>query len=64
MGFPGVSVVKNLPVNAREMDLIPGSGRYPGEGNGDPLPYCYLENPMNRGAWRHVYEVAKESDTI
>ena len=46
-------VVKNLPANAgdvRDADLIPGSGRSPGEGNGNPLQYSYLENPMDRGA--------------
>ena len=38
MGFPGGSVVKNLPTNAGDAGLIPGSGRFPGEGNGHPLP--------------------------
>ena len=45
---------KNLPANSgdvRDMSSIPGSGRSPGEGNGYPLQYSYLENPMNRGAW-------------
>ena len=48
-------VVKNLPGNAadvRDAGSIPGSGRSPGEGNGNPLPYSCLENPMDRGAWR------------
>ena len=47
-------VVKNLPVNAgelREVGLIPGSGRSPGGGNGNPLQDSCLENPMDRGAW-------------
>ena len=47
-------VVKNPPANARDakdMGLIPGSGRYPGEGNGNLLQYSCLENSMNRGAW-------------
>ena len=47
-------VVKNLPVNAgdiRDVGSIPGSGRSPGEGNGKPLQYSCLENPMDRGAW-------------
>ena len=56
-------VVKNPPANAgAEIDvgLIPGSGRCPGGGNGNPLQYSYLENSMNRGAWRAtVYRVAK-----
>ena len=46
-------VVKNLPVNAgdiRDVESIPGSGRSPGEGNGNPLQYSCLENPMDRGA--------------
>ena len=50
MGFPGGSVVKNPPVNAGDAGLIPGSGRSPGEGNGNPLQYSCLENPMDRGA--------------
>ena len=48
-------VVKNLPGNAadiRDAGSIPGSERSPGEGNGNPLPYSCLENPMDRGAWR------------
>ena len=47
-------VVKNLPASAgdlRDMGLIPGSGRSPGEGNGNPLQYSCLGNPMDRGAW-------------
>ena len=50
-------VVKNLPANARDvrdMGLIPGSGRSPGEGNGNPLQYSCLENPMDRGAWQAI----------
>ena len=62
MGFPGGSVVKNLPANA-DVDSIPGSGRSPGEGNGNPLQYSCLENPMDREAWRAtVHGVARESD--
>ena len=52
LGFPGDSVVKNLPVNAGDMGLIPGSGRSPGEGNGNPLQYSCLENSMDRVAWQ------------
>ena len=47
----GFSVVKNLPVNAGDLGSIPGSGRFPGEGNGNPLQYSCLENPMDVGAW-------------
>ena len=49
MGFPGGSVVKNLPANAG--DLIPGWGRSPGEGNGKPLQGSSLGNPMDGGVW-------------
>ena len=56
-------VVKNLPANAgdiRDMGLIPGSGRSPGEGNGNPLQYSCLENSVDRGAWGTiVHRVAK-----
>ena len=59
-GFPGDSVVKNLPVNAGQLGLIPGSGRPPGGGNGHPLQYSCLENPMDGGAWwASVHGVAK-----
>ena len=44
-------VVKNLPVNAGDMGSIPESGRSPGKGNGHPLQYSCLGNPMNIGAW-------------
>ena len=61
MGFPGGSVVKNLPTNAGDAASIPGWGRSPGGGHGSPLQYSYLENPMDRGAWRAiVHRVAKE----
>ena len=57
-------MVKNLPANAEDVSLIPGSGRSPGEGNGNPLQYSCLRNPMDRGAWgATVHEVAKELDT-
>ena len=64
IGFPGGSVVQNLPANAGDADLIPGLGRSPGEGNGNPLQYSCLENSMDRGAWwTTVHGVTKESDT-
>ena len=50
-GFPGGSVVENLSANARDAGLTPGSGRFPGVGNGNPLQYYCLENPMDRGSW-------------
>jgi len=54
-------VVKNLPARAgdiRDIGSIPGSGRSPGEGNGNPLQYSCLENPMDQGAYT-VHGVAK-----
>ena len=50
-GFPGGSVVKNPPANTGRAGLIPGLGRSPGEGNGNPLQCSCLGNPMGRGAW-------------
>ena len=50
--FPGGSVLKNLPANAGDAGSIPGMGRSPGEGNGNPLHYSCLENAMDRGAWQ------------
>ena len=56
---PGGSVVKNPPAK-QETDSIPGLGRSPGEGNGNPFQYSCLGNPMDRGAWRAtVHGVAK-----
>ena len=55
MGFPGGTVVKDLPASAEDagdMGSIPGSGRFHGEGNGNPLQYSCLGNPMDRGAWQ------------
>ena len=56
-------MVKNPPANAgdvRDTDSIPGSGRSPGEGHGNPLQYSCLENPMDRGAWwATIHGVAK-----
>ena len=64
-GFPGDTVVMNPPASAGDAGLIPGLGRSPGEGNGNPLQYSCLGNPMDRGAWRAtVRGVAKESDMI
>ena len=51
MVFPGGSEVKASACNAGDLGSIPGSGRSPGEGNGNPLQYSCLENPMDRGAW-------------
>ena len=51
-GFPGGLVVRNSPNNAREAGSISGSGRFPREGNGNPLQDSCLGNPMDRGAWQ------------
>ena len=57
---PGSSDSKDFAYNAGDPGSIPGSGRSPGEGNGNPLQYSCLENPMDRGAWRiTVHSVAK-----
>jgi len=44
-------VVKNLPASEEDVGSVPGSGRSPGEGNGNPLQYSCLGNPMDKGAW-------------
>ena len=65
VGFPGGSVVKNLPDNAGDACSIPGSGRSLGDvpGNGNPLQYSFLEDSMDRGPWRAtVHRGRKESD--
>ena len=49
-GFPGGSVIKNIPVNAGDVGLIPGLRRSPGEGNGNPLQYSCQGNLVDRGA--------------
>ena len=51
----GGTMIKNLPVNAGDLGLIPGSRRSPGERKGNPLQYSYLGNPMGRGAWWATY---------
>ena len=61
-----VLVVKNLPANAgdtRDVSLIPGSGRSPGEVNGSPRQYSCLKNPMNRGAWQATLHGVAKSQT-
>ena len=52
MGFPGGSVVKNLPANVGHTASIPPLGTSPGKGNGSPLQSSCLGNPMDRGAWQ------------
>ena len=66
LGFPGGSVVKNTPANAGDTGdagSVPGLGRSPEEGNGNPLQYSYLENSMGRGPCRAtVHGVSKDLD--
>ena len=60
LGLPGGSVVEKPPAKAGDAGSIPGSGKSPGEGNGNPFRYSCLENPMYQGAWRvTAYGVAK-----
>ena len=56
-------MVKNLPANAGDLGSIPGSGRSPGGGHGNPLQYSCLENPMDRGAWWATIDGAAKSQT-
>ena len=62
MGLPGGSAVKTLPV-AGDVGSIPGLGRSPGEGNGNPLQYSCLENSMDRGAWWAIVHGIAKSQT-
>ena len=65
MGFPDGSVVKNLPVSAGDQSSIPGSGSSSGGGNGNPLQYSCLENPMDRGTWwATVHRVTKSQTQL
>ena len=61
LGSSGGPGVKNLPANAGDTGLIPGSERSPGKGNGNPFQYSCLENSMDREAWRAT--VGVELDT-
>ena len=63
LGFPGVSAAKESAYNAGDLGLIPGLGRSPGEGNGNPLQYSCLENLMDRGAWQATVPGVTESRT-
>ena len=56
-------VVKNPPADAGDAGSIPGLGRSPGEGNGYPLQYACLENPMDRAAWQAIVHGVSESQT-
>ena len=66
LGFPGSTVVKNLPASAgdaRDEGLIPGSGRSSGGGNGNLLQYSCLENSIDRGAWQATVHGVAQSRT-
>ena len=61
--FPGGSDGEESACNARHLGSIPGSGRSPGEGNGNPLQYSWLVNLMDRGAWRAAVHGVANSQT-
>ena len=63
MGFPGGSGVTNPPASAGDVGLITGSGRSPGEGNGNTLQYSCLENSMDGGAWGATVHGITKSQT-
>ena len=64
-GTSGGSEVKASACSAGDPGSIPGSGRFPGEGNGNPLQFSFLENPMDRGAWQAtVHRVAKSRTRV
>ena len=64
MGFPGDSDGKESACNTGDLGLIPGSGRSPGEGNGNPLQYSCLVSSMDRGAWWATVDGITELDTV
>ena len=63
MGLPSGSDGKESACNAGDTVLIPGLGRSPGEGNGNPLQYSCLENSMDRGAWQAVVHGVSKNQT-
>ena len=63
LGFPGGSVVKNMPANAGDMGSVPRLGRSLGGRNGNPLQYSCLENPMDRGVWQATVHGVTKSQT-
>jgi len=65
MGFSGSSAVKNLPVDAGDEGLIPGSGRSPGEGRGNWIQYPCMKNSLDRGGWQAtIHGVAESRKTL
>ena len=63
MSFPGGSEVKVSACNVGDLGSTPGSGRFPGEGNGTPLQYSCLENPIDGGAWWATVHGVTKSQT-
>ena len=61
IGFSDSLVAKEFTCNAGDPDSIPGLGKSPGEGNGNPLQYSCLDNPMDRGAWRATVQGVTKS---
>ena len=64
MDFPGGSTGKESTCNVRDLSLIPGLGRFPGGGHGNPLQYVDLENSMDRGAWQATVHGVAKSQTL
>ena len=62
-GFPGSEDGKESTCNGGDLGLTPGLGRSPGEGNGNPVQYSYLENPMDREAWWAIVHGVAKSQT-
>ena len=63
VGFPGGSNGEEFACNAGDLGSIPGWGRYPGKGNGNPLQDSCLDNSMDRGAWRATVSGAAKNQT-
>ena len=63
VGFPGGSNGKESACNAGDLGSIPGLGKYPGKGNGNPLQYSCLDNSMDRGAWQATVSGAAKNQT-
>ena len=66
LNFPSGPVVKNLPAMQRlqEMQVLSGSGRFPGGGHGSPFQYSFLENPLDRGVWQATVHRVTKSRTL
>ena len=64
MDFPGGSTGKESTCNVRDLSLIPGLGRFPGGGHGNPLQYVDLENSMDKGAWQAIVHGVAKSQTL